>query len=282
MLNPTLSDLIGGIQSVTLSDEEARRRGTQKSILERKAPPTFDVVVEIQSWDRVAVHLDVSATVDEILRGQITPAQIRSVNARGEIQIEQATVVPDEPIRDGYEYDAQPERIAPRLAPPPAAPERAQPKLIRVFSYGVSQNRLEQAARELQLPVEQTKDLRQANAVMTLKNYYRKKPGVVQEAEDAGIPVYVLKSNTVVQIQQCLATLFELDVPPDPVSAAMDETQEAIDSVLTEHEPIDLTPQNAYIRRLQHQMAERNNLASRSEGREPYRRVRIYHGMGAP
>jgi len=153
--------------------------------------------------------------------------------------------------------------------------------LIRIYSYGVSQNRLEQAARELQLPVEQTKDLRQANAVITLKNYYRKKPSVVQDAEDSGIPVYVLKSNTVVQIQQCLASLFELDIPADPVSAAMDETQEAIDSVLAEREPADLAPQNAYIRRLQHQMAERHNLASRSEGREPYRRVKIYRGIGA-
>jgi stage III sporulation protein SpoIIIAA len=277
MLNPTLSDLIGGIQSVTLSDEEARRRGTQKSILERKAPPTFDVVVEIQSWDRVAVHLDVSATVDEILRGQLSPAQIRSVNPVGEIHVESSAVPAEEVYRDPYEFEASPERVMPRaiLTVPP------QRKLVRVYSYGVSQNRLEQAARELQLPVEQTKDLRQANAVITLKNYYRKKPSVVQDAEDSGIPVYVLKSNTVVQIQQCLASLFELDVPVDPVSVAMDETQEAIDSVLAEHEPVDLAPQNAYIRRLQHQMAERHNLASRSEGREPYRRVKIYRGIGA-
>src|SRR6187402_3219686 len=69
MLNPTLSDLMGGIQSVTLSDEEARRRGTQKSILERKAPPTFNVMVEIVDRDEVIVHLDVAATVDAILRG---------------------------------------------------------------------------------------------------------------------------------------------------------------------------------------------------------------------
>ena len=69
MLNPTLSDLIGGIQSVTLGDEEARRRRTQKSVLERKAPPTFDVIVEIQDRERVAVHSDVAETVDAMLRG---------------------------------------------------------------------------------------------------------------------------------------------------------------------------------------------------------------------
>ena len=69
VLNPTLSDLIGGIQTVTLGDEEARRRGTQKTVLERKAPPTFDVVIEIQSKQRLAIHHDVSQTVDLLLRG---------------------------------------------------------------------------------------------------------------------------------------------------------------------------------------------------------------------
>ena len=73
MLNPTLADLIGGIQSVTLGDEEARRRGTQKSILERKAPPTFDVVVEIVSWQKVALHTNVADTVDAMLRGFAAP-----------------------------------------------------------------------------------------------------------------------------------------------------------------------------------------------------------------
>jgi stage III sporulation protein SpoIIIAA len=288
MLNPTLSDLIGGIQSVTLSDEEARRRGTQKSILERKAPPTFDVVVEIQSWDRVAVHLDVAATVDSILRGEALAAQLRELRPNGEIGVAQ-------PSRVGIEDDRRPLRETvplplpvpdedeldyARLEEPARPPSRnlAARRAMRLYAYGVSQNRIEQAARELQLPVELTKDVRNANAVLTLKNYYRKNPTQVQEAEDAGIPVYVLKSNTVVQIEQVLANLFDLDVPPDPVAAAMAETEDAINSVLNEARPVELSPQNAYIRRLQHQMAERYNLASQSEGREPYRRVRIYRG----
>jgi stage III sporulation protein SpoIIIAA len=280
MLNPTLSDLIGGIQSVTLSDEEARRRGTQKSILERKAPPTFDVVVEIQSWDRVAVHVDVSFTVDQILRGQLVPAQMRTVNSAGEIRVEEAPPPAIEPRR---ELGHEPERLEEleeivEMRPHRAPTYRAQ----RIYAYGVSQNRLEQAAHELQLPVELTKDIRHATAVLTLKNYYRKKPTAIQDAEDAGIPVYVLKSNTVIQIQQCLASLFDLDVSPDPVAAAMEETQDAINHVLTEEQPVELAPQNAYIRRLQHQMAERNNLSSRSEGREPYRRVRIYRAALPP
>ncbi|HJW21874.1 MAG TPA: AAA family ATPase, partial [Candidatus Limnocylindrales bacterium] len=77
MLNPTLSDLIGGIQSVTLGDEEARRRRSQKSVLERKAPPTFDVVIEIQDREKVLVHADVAETVDSILRGDVQSPELR-------------------------------------------------------------------------------------------------------------------------------------------------------------------------------------------------------------
>ena len=83
LLNPTLSDLVGGIESVTLSDEEARRRGTQKTVLERRAPPTFDVLIEIQTRDRLAVHRDVAAAVDALLRGYPLPPEIRSRDEGG-------------------------------------------------------------------------------------------------------------------------------------------------------------------------------------------------------
>lgn len=277
MLNPTLSDLIGGIQSVTLSDEEARRRGTQKSILERKAPPTFDVVVEIQSWDQVAVHPDVALTVDSLLRGQAMPAQMRSLSENGEIAVqEQMRLPPPEPEMELPERRArQPDEPVARFVP---APKANRNRVMRVLPYGVTQGKVEQAARDLQLPIEITKDVQTANAVITIKNYYRRKPDALVEAEERGVPVYVLKSNTVVQIEQCLANLFDLDVPADPVQAAIAETQEAINQVLGDEDVVELTPQNAYIRRLQHQMAEQYKLGSRSEGREPFRRVRIYRG----
>src|SRR5687767_14713029 len=86
MANPTLSDLIGGIQSVTLGDEEARRRGTQKSILERERPPTFPVVIEIQNWDRVSIHNDVAETVDAILRGFRISPQVRELTSDGDVR----------------------------------------------------------------------------------------------------------------------------------------------------------------------------------------------------
>jgi len=258
MLNPTLSDLVGGIQTVTLGDEEARRRGTQKSILERKAPPTFDVIVEIQSWEKVAVHENVAVVVDSILRSNPIPSQLRYLDEQGKIKTEQV-----------QEAAPMPERLAVRRS-------AVATRVARLFPYGISINRLEQAIKELRVPAMITKDLRGADAVITLKNYYKKKTPPVKEAEAAGIPVYVLKSNNILQMEQVLASIYDLDVVEDPSTAALREAEDAITQVLAKSEPKELSPQNAYVRRLQHQMAERYQLSSRSEGREPYRRVRIF------
>ena len=111
---------------------------------------------------------------------------------------------------------------------------------------------------------------------MTLKNYYRRRPTPIREAEARGLPVYVLKNNTILQMQQSLANMFDLDVEPDDVTEALAEAENAIEHVLTGQNEIDLSPQNAYVRRLQHQMAERFNLGSRSRGKDPHRRVQIF------
>jgi len=145
---------------------------------------------------------------------------------------------------------------------------------LRVMPFGVSRKRLEQAIRELQLPVIVARDVDEADVVMTLRNEYRQKTGVIREAEERALPIYVLKSNTILQMQASLTSIFSLEV--DPREAALRETEEAIGLVLQQSEAVELSPQNAYIRRLQHQMAERANLVSRSRGREPYRRVRLY------
>jgi hypothetical protein len=135
---------------------------------------------------------------------------------------------------------------------------------------------LEHAVRELEVPVEVVRDLYSAEAVMTLRNYYRRKPAPIREAEARGLPVYVLKSNTVLNMQQALAGMLDLDVPPDEVSEAMTEAEDAIETVLSGRSPVELTPQNAYVRRLQHQLAERYNISSRSRGKEPHRRVQFF------
>jgi hypothetical protein len=145
---------------------------------------------------------------------------------------------------------------------------------LRVLPHGISRKRLEQAIKELQLPVIIARDPDEADVVMTLKSEYRQKTTGLREAENRGLPIYVLKSNTIVQMEASLTSIFSLEV--DPREAALRETEEAIGMVLHRSEPVELSPQNAYIRRLQHQMAERANLISRSRGREPYRRVRLY------
>jgi stage III sporulation protein SpoIIIAA len=306
MMNPTLSDLIGGIQSVTLSDEEARRRGTQKSVLERKAPPTFDVVVEIQNWSHVAVHEDVSDVVDAVLRGQPVLPTVRRRAADGEVLIEEpfmprarTQALPDadhpafSPLTRGRPrsgtmtdelYPGLEER---RAAPiidrrPPAEPDGTSPhrngrQAVRVYPFGVNRSRLESQIRSLGLPATVVGDQHQADVVLTVRNYYRRKPQALRDAEASGVPVHVLRSNSASNIEQELLHISHLDSAPVPGAAqnALRETEEAIVRVLETSAPVDLSPQSAYIRRLQHQLAEQHNLASRSTGKEPYRRVRI-------
>jgi hypothetical protein len=145
---------------------------------------------------------------------------------------------------------------------------------LRVLGFGISRKRLEQAVRELQLPVVVVRDPDEADVVITLRTYYRQKPAAIRDAEERAIPIYVLKSNTIVQMEACLTSLFAIEV--DPREAALRETEEALGIVMEHAEPVELSPQNAYVRRLQHQMAERANVVSQSKGREPFRRVRLY------
>ncbi|MHB1131124.1 MAG: R3H domain-containing nucleic acid-binding protein [Chloroflexota bacterium] len=272
ILNPTLSDLVGGIQSVTLGDEEARRRGTQKSVLERKAPPTFGVLVEIQSFDRVAVHLNVADVVDSILRGQPLAAEQRHLDAEGTLHREQGAraAVPPGARRQATTASQAPAE-ANRLAITPARNRRT-----RLFPYGVNTTRLEHAIRGLELPIEIQKDMGNADAIITLRNYYRSKPAPLRDAEARGIPIYVLRSNTELNMQQSLASMLDLDVPPDDFGDAISEAELAIEHILAGRDAVDLTPQNAYVRKLQHQLAERYSLNSRSRGKEPHRRVQIF------
>ncbi len=144
---------------------------------------------------------------------------------------------------------------------------------MSLFAFGVSRKRLEQSVRELGLPVTVARELDEADAVVTLRNYYRRKPAALRDAESSGVPIYVLKTNTVLQMDNMLASLYDLEA--DPQEAALRETAEAIGLVEASGQSVELSPQNAYVRRLQHQMAERHSLMSRSRGAEPNRRVEL-------
>jgi stage III sporulation protein SpoIIIAA len=273
MMNPTLCDLVGGIQTVTLGDEEARRRGTQKSVLERKAPPTFEVVVEIQDWDRVAVRDDVAMAADLILRGRSMPAEIRMRGPAGEIR--KAMEAPPAPTpRKRAEADLEPD-----MDPRPRPNRRVRNAPLKVYPYGLNQNHIREASSRLRLPVHLVNDLLEADALFTLRTYYRKHPQIMAEAERRGVPIYVLRNNTVMQMESYLAEIFgiERQMEVDLVQLAMDDARQAIERVASgERTSVPLSPQESYIRRMQHQLAREANLPSHSTGTEPRRRVTIH------
>jgi stage III sporulation protein SpoIIIAA len=266
--NPTLMDLVGGIQAVTLSDEEARRRGTQKTVLERKAPPTFDVVIEIQEKDRLAVHHDVATVVDRYLRG-VTPrpeSRVRTTGGDVEISPPPAAAVaswaPEGPF-------------APK---PPEHDDRPGHRTLRIYPYAVSRNRLERAIREMHVPAYIVDSSGDADLVLTIKSQERRQPVRLRDAAARGVPVHVLRSNTVTQIQQFLRGFFEADDGSVDHEEALTEVERAVAEVLQSARAVELEPQNSYIRRLQHQLVQRYGLASESKGDEPNRRVVIYPG----
>ncbi len=294
LMNPTLSDLVGGIESVTLSDEEARRRGTQKSVLERRAPPTFDVLIEIKDRQHMVIHHNVTAAVDAILRDRPLSPEERYVNETGVVQVQRA----EEPGAAGApgEYGARSRRRRPAEMEPtarapinghgnghaaaPAPVEQPAPRrnTVRIYPYGIGQNRLRAAAGSLNVPVQIVDNLTGADVVMTLKNYYRQQPAPIMEAERRNVPVYILRSNTVTQMEQCLVDIFQIPSSPvDVFEEAMRETQDGIQRVLSGVlDDVELSPQGAAIRSQQHHLVRAANLVSHSYGREPYRRVRIF------
>ncbi|WP_184200439.1 R3H domain-containing nucleic acid-binding protein [Armatimonas rosea] len=300
LLNPTLSDLVGGIQSVTLGDEEAKRRGTQKTVLERKAPPTFDVIIEILEVDKLAIHHDVAKVVDKMLRGQQPRPEIRVRNTGGVVEVVQkAELPPDRPgERTGGTYGMtfDPEPISPsydegrgrgmgtergmgseRSAGSDVKSIGTSGKTVHLFPYGVSRSRLERAMANLRVPGVVARDMKDADLIVALKATFRREPSKIHEARNKNIPTFVVRSNTYIQIESALREVFGLQptVLPTDEEAAIAEASDAIEHVQETGEAVELAPQNAYVRRLQHQLVERAELGSESIGVEPRRRLKI-------
>jgi stage III sporulation protein SpoIIIAA len=310
IMNPTLSDLVGGVQTVTLGDQEARYRGTQKTVLERKSPPTFDVVVEIRGWAEVAVHDDVAHVVDQWLRGFAVAPEVRRLDDAG--QLRRTKEVPRRSeggpapwgaeaatrYRGGKSLRPQPE---PAFQEPAAAASNGanghaasgsvRALDVRVFPFGVSKDKLEAAASEAGVSVGITNQLRDATVVLTTKTHYRRGSNLVRIAESSGTPVVVLRKNTLPQVQDFLRAVARdkgVEVRAFPpaeeeeadlsgvMESAMREAEEAAQRVLAGEFSVQLTPQSSYVRRLQHLLAERFSLASTSRGREPERAVLFY------
>jgi len=322
--NPTLSDLVGGIQSVTLGDEEARRRRTQKTVLERAAEPTFPLAVEMHSRHRWLVHRDVAASVDLMLRGQTARLQIRELGEDGRLQLRDQPVsgsaasgprrlpplpLPDPtlqpPLRAG---DAAPPLLSTPLSPPPPAPlpptpqpstpqpspGPAQPPTdlprpdpiapLRLCPVGVNSHLLEEAARSRQLPVQVVAAPEQADAVLTLRGELGRHPEFRKRARGLGLPILVIKTDSVHQLQRAMERLLERRRPAasaatglEDAHAAMEECRLAVEQVvLPQGRPVELLPRSEAVRQMQAELVGRYRLRTAVFGRGQQQRLRVF------
>jgi stage III sporulation protein SpoIIIAA len=261
--NPTLMDLVGGIQAVTLSDLEARRRRTQKTVLERKAPPTFNVLIEIQERDRLAVHDNLAEVVDRFLRGISDEPEIRIRTESGKVEISRT-----EPVKMEMQRPAEEASVVKTV------PKRPRRKTVRIFSYGVSRIRLERVIQKFHVPAVIVQELNKSDIILTLKSQEKRQPRDIREAESRGIPRYVLKSNTSTQMENFLRSIFSAE-NFDEEEVGLKEAHAAVEMARHDGRAVELSPQNPRVRRLQHLLAEQFGLRSESTGREPNRRVII-------
>ena len=268
LMNPTLADLLGGIHAVTLSDEEARRRGTQKTVLERKAPPTFDTLVEIRNRDEFSIYHDTSSVVDAFLRGRLVRPEVRVRKEGGyEVIEEGARVAAEEPPKRRKREREEAAASGPR-------------KTLRIYPYGVSKDRLMRAVNDLQVSATIAKTPKDADVVLTLKAHEKRQPRTVKDLEDHGLDVAIIRSNTVSQMKAFLMGAFGLENQKDEEQSALNEVTEAVDKVMSYGKPVELAPQSAHIRRLQHQLIEEHGLGSESRGEVPWRRVIVLPTRG--
>jgi stage III sporulation protein SpoIIIAA len=345
--NPTLSDLVGGIQSVTLGDDEARRRGSQKSVLERKAPPTFDIAIEMLERQRWVVHEQVSDTVDMMLRGRMPAQQVRTVDADGETVVTQEQPVgridrtptkissrrespnPDiemprgwrasgqmlplkskrstvsavrttAPSPDHQQFDrllleslqAVPSAVENPFDVTPGTGPNGEDLPIYVYPYAVSRQHLEQVIDTLNLPVEITKDLDSADAVLALRSHVKNHSKLKHMIKVRQLPVYAVKSNTMPQIIRALKRILKMDDQglTEPINLdlfsrsgdedeieALEEARLAVEQiVIPKGQPVELLPRSPKVRKMQHELVEHYRLKSSSFGDEPNRRLRIY------
>jgi stage III sporulation protein SpoIIIAA len=252
--NPTLSDLVGGIQAVTLGDEEARRRGSQKTVLERKAPPTFAIAVEMQERQSWVVHEDVARTVDDLLRGREPVLQVRTVSDSGQVTITQETqrkgsdnaldvfvgtsiptfdrpvgwrasgkMAPVSPLgKNGVsgDFDAMLEKSwyqEEKLTDKVRTPgPNGEDWPVYVYAYGIGRSQLEQVIEALNLPIVATKDINGADAVLTLRSHIKNHSKLRQIAKVRQLPIHTIKSNTIPQIAKGLQRLLNMDDPHNP------------------------------------------------------------------
>jgi stage III sporulation protein SpoIIIAA len=267
VLNPTLSDLVGGVHTVTLSDDEARRRGTQKTVTERKGSPTFDIVVEMVNREEVRVHRDTGGAVDRLLTG-VDPGGERRRRQDGTVHVEAPLEMVEATPPGGQVPRGTPALGAPRPGP------------TRIAAHAVSRELLERVLRDL--PVEAIVVGRPENAelILTLRNRANS-PRLRRAAGRTGARVLALKRNSGTEIRRALRSEFHLleGVDPRDVHAAVAEAEAAIQRVLAEGISRPLSPRPSRLRKVQHTLVVRSHLEAVSVGSEPLRHL-VLHPPG--
>jgi hypothetical protein len=262
--NPTLSDLIGGVQTVTLGDEEARFRGTQKTVSERKAPPTFDAVVEIVGHEDVIVHADTAQAVDELLRGREPGGVRRTPQGAAPVTV------------------ARSEATRPEAAPVPFSMSDVKGP-VRIYSYALGRDAVERVIRNLRLDAVCTNKPERANLIVTLRSKADDNR-LLRIVQATGLPVHAVKKNTTAQIGRLLQNVFNQvhGADEDEVAEAMREMEIAIRRALNEGVIVALAPRPARIRRAQHRIATRHHVVAESVGSEPERHLVVHpHAFAA-
>ena len=285
--NPTLSDLVGGIQSVTLGDDEAKRRSSQKTVLEREKQPTFDIVIEILDRNTLAVYKDTAEAVDYILRGWPIRPEIRKVDKVYNFSTPVQPVVDKTPtvldkinaLDDKIEH---PESLKFSFSRQKYV-ENVK-KFKKIYLYAVSRSIAEKVIERLDLNAEITRNLDDADIVIAHKNFIKGGAKVLSTAEENRIQIFYVKTNSMAQIQKVIkealdiAEVNERQTFYDITEKALDEAKSAIEKILAGATDVELKPQNQQIRKLQHELVEQHNLESKSIGEGESRHLRIVGG----
>lgn len=284
--NPTLSDLVGGIQSVTLGDDEAKRRSSQKTVLEREKQPTFDIVIEILDRNTLAVYKNTSEAVDYILRGWPIRPEIRKVDkvysfSNSEPAVEKNPTVLDK-INALDEKIEHPESLKFSFSRQKYVEEVK--KFKKIYLYAVSRSIAEKVIERLDLNAEVTRNLDDADIVIAHKNFVKGGAKVLSTAEENRLQIFYVKTNSMAQIQKVIKEALDIAEINDRqnfydiTEKALDEAKTAIEKILAGATDVELKPQSTHIRKLQHELVEQHNLESKSIGEGDSRHLRIVGG----
>jgi stage III sporulation protein SpoIIIAA len=278
ILNPTLSDLVGGIHTVTLSDEEARRRRTPKTITERRGPPTFDSLVELIDRREVVAHRDTAEAVDRLLAGRPVGGERRRL-VDGKMTTD--------PI-PGRAAPAPLRRPEAEAAPEPRAPAEAKPARVhdarrppRIYPHAISREVLAKVLDDMEIPARLVNDPERASVVLALRA--RAGDRGLREVAERGVEIHTVKKNSSAEMRRVLRNLFALvpGIEEELVREAVVEAEHAIARVLADRVPVSLAPRPPALRKMQHRLVARHHLEASSAGHEPFRHLVIYPSEAA-